>query len=102
MRRADSSSERLRSPHYRNPGIRRFLRHRRRDDRDLDADGGSQVRVLPPEDPSLMLLQNALTSAQSQAGESFGGIEIGRDVSESLVSGGGEGRVRDVDHGGAI
>ena len=59
----------------------------RRDDGDFDADGGPHVAVLPPENPSMVLLQDALTRAQSQTGESFRGIEIGRGVAESLVPG---------------
>src|ERR1700683_891197 len=101
MRLAGNSSERLRPPHYRNPRIRRFLRLRRYD-RDLDADGGSHVPVLPPENPPTVLLQDALTRAQSEAGESLRGIEVGRGVSEGLVPGVGWAGVGDVDDGSAV
>src|SRR5580658_6171287 len=102
---AGSSSERLRPPHYRNPRIRRFLLlllQFLRDDGDLDPDCGSHVLVLPPENPAIVLLQDALTRAQSQAGESRRGIEIGRGVSESLVPGVVWIGIRDVDDGGAV
>src|ERR1019366_583676 len=70
MPRAANSSERLRLPHHRNPSFSRFLR-RRGDDWQFDANGGSRVPVLLPENPPMMLLQDALTCAQSQAGESL-------------------------------
>ena len=49
-----------------------------------------------------MLLQDALAGAESEAGEGFGGIEIGRGVSEYLIFAGGEAGVRNVDDGGAV
>src|SRR5580704_15093217 len=73
---AASLRGRLRLPRHRNP-FRRFLR-RWRDDRKLDADSGSHVSILLPLDPTLMLLQDALACAQSQAGESLVVFAFGR------------------------
>ena len=50
----------------------------------------------------MMLLQDALTSAQSEAGESFRGIEIGSCVSEDLVFAGSEAGVGNIDDGDAV
>src|SRR6266446_5655022 len=107
-RRAASSSGRLRLPHSRNPSFSRILRCRR-DDRERDADGSSGVAILLPGNLSMMLLQDALTGAQPEAGERLvfvsSGILGSSILSRSMVPGFtrsqafGEAGVRDGDDG---
>src|SRR5271168_1977102 len=84
MRRAASSSGRLRLPHHWNPAYSRFLR-RRRNDREFDPDGGSRLCTLVPENASLMLPQDALTRIQSKAGECL--VFVSSQLSFSVVAG---------------
>src|ERR1700683_452180 len=69
MRLAGSLSEPLRLPHHRNSSYRRFLRWRRRGERDFDADCKSGIYVLLPKNLPVMLLQDTPTGAESQAGD---------------------------------